>query len=393
MHMAAALRPLRILVAQNVPHTRRGGMSRLLGFIHDRVAADGHLVEYFSAEDVPASFGGRRARLAFPWLVYRHARAAARAGRPYDVINVHEPSAWAVLRFRRFLGDPSIVVTTHGVEERGWAAIQEDVRRGRETVGAKTRVTYPLTVVVPSRYALRRADHVFCLNEEDRRFLLETYGRPGDRVSRVAPGADATYLDAFARRDYRAAPDRLLWFGTWIVRKGTPDVVSAFTALAGRFPSLRLVVLGAGLPAETVTGAFPADLRDRIEYVPAAGGAGHDVHVEVMLRCAAYVLPSVFEGTPLTLIETMATGLAPVASAVCGIKDVVRDGENGLLVAPRDPQALTAAIARLLQDAALRARLGRQAHEDVARHYTWDRAAEPMRAVYRAIAAARGRRG
>lgn len=382
----SSVRSLRILIAQNVPNDRRGGMSRMLGFIHDRVAADGHAVDYFAAEHVPAAWTGRRARLAFPLLAWQHARRAAEAGCPYDVINVHEPVAWAAARWRGPLGNPVVAVTTHGVEERGWATIREDDRLGRESLHWRSRIAYPLTVVWPSRDALRRADHVFCLNEDDRRFLMDRYRYSADCVTRMFPAAAPAYLAAYARRDYAAAPSRILWFGTWLVRKGTPDIVAAFTALAGQFPDLSLAVLGAGFPEGVVLGAFPEPLRSRVEYVAHVPGEPGAVHAAHMLRASVYVLPSVFEGTPLTLLETMATGLTPVATAVCGMKDVVRDGENGLLVPPRDAAGLAAAVARVLTDRDLRERLGRQAHADVAARYTWDRVSEPVRAVYRAIA-------
>src|SRR5262245_29227400 len=84
-------RPMRILVAHNVPRARNGGMSRIMGFIHDHVEAAGHEVEYLTSEDVSTRLGGRLSRFSFPVLVRRHAADAARAGRPFDVVNVHEP--------------------------------------------------------------------------------------------------------------------------------------------------------------------------------------------------------------------------------------------------------------------------------------------------------------
>lgn len=379
-------RPLRILVAQNAPHTLRGGMSRMMGFIHDRVAADGHEVEFFAADRVPPRLAGRRGRFAFPWLVLRHLRRAALAGRPYDVVNIHEPSAAPVVRFKGLAGEPVVAVTTHGVEERGWAEVREDALRGRDALRWRTRLSVPVTTLWPSRYALRKADHVFCLNETDRQFLVRRYHHPPARVTRMFPAADPAYLEAFPRRDYAAPPARLLWFGTWIVRKGTIDAVAAFAALAPKFPDLTFTVMGAGLPAEVVLGSFPEALRGRVEYVPYAAGAGSPEYAARMLGAAVYTLPSVFEGTPLTLMETMATGLPVVVTGVCGMKDVVRDGENGLVVPPRSPDALAAALARVLSDRDLRERLGRRAHSDVAEHYTWDRVAEPVRAVYRRFA-------
>lgn len=357
-------------------------MSRLLGFIHDRVERDGHHVEYFCAEQVPARFKGRLGRHAFSWLVWRHAVAAARAGRPFDVVNVHEPSAAVLALGKRAAGNPFIAVTTHGVEDRSWGVTLEDTRLGRSAVALRTRIWHPLAVLTQARVGFRRADHVFCLNEEDRTFLRKKYRLPDDRITRVFPAADTAYLTAYEYRTYAAA-DRVAYFGTWLVRKGTPDLVAAFVALAARHPALKLVIMGAGFPEEAVRGSFPESLRHRVEIVP-PGPA--EEYARRLLGAAAYVIPSVFEGTPLTLVEAMATGLPPVATATCGMRDVVRDQVNGLLVPVRDPPALITAIDRLLANPGLRERLGRRAAADVAENYTWDRTAAPVRDVYNRLA-------
>ena len=72
----------------------------------------------------------------------------------------------------------------------------------------------------------------------------------------------------------------------------------------------------------------------------------------------AFVLSSRFEGLPIALLEAMATGVAPVATRVGGIPEVVTDGRDGLLVEPGDPAALAGALDRILGDDALRDRLG-----------------------------------
>lgn len=75
-----------------------------MGYIHDHIIDAGHQVDYFCSEDVPANLKGRKARFAFPLLILRHAAAAARAGEPYDIINVHEPSAVGISFFKHFVG-------------------------------------------------------------------------------------------------------------------------------------------------------------------------------------------------------------------------------------------------------------------------------------------------
>jgi glycosyltransferase involved in cell wall biosynthesis len=92
----------------------------------------------------------------------------------------------------------------------------------------------------------------------------------------------------------------------------------------------------------------------------------------LMARAAVVVCPSRRDGLPVVCAEAMAHARPVVASGVGGIPDMVRDGETGLLVPPRDPAALRAAIDRLLADAELRRRLGLAARERIAELCDWD---------------------
>jgi glycosyltransferase involved in cell wall biosynthesis len=361
-------------------------MSRLLGFIHDQVERDGHHVDYFCADQVPARLRGRLARFSFPVLLRRHVVAAAQAGRPYDVLNVHEPSAAAVVLGRHAAGNPRVVVTTHGVEQRAWEVSLMEARLNRAPMSLKTRLTYPFTTLWQSRLSLWGADHILCLNNEDKDYLERRFAIPRERVTRIFPAADAAYGAVAARRDYRSAT-QLVFFGSWLARKGSQDMVSAFTSLAERHTNLRLTVLGAGFPAETVLGAFPVGLRPRISCPSARAPADLAEH---LTTADLFILPSLFEGTPLTLVEAMLSGLPVVTTATCGMRDVITDACNGLLIPIRSPGAIVAAIERLVANAGLRERLGRQAHVDAAEKYTWERVALPVREVYRRIAVADG---
>ena len=135
---------MRILVAHNVPRARTGGMSRIMGFIHDRVVEAGYTVDYFCADDVPSCLKGCQARLVFPLLVRKRAVESARLGRPYDIINVHEPSSAPVSMLRGAMGSPKIVVTTHGVEKRGWKLAREELRLGRGGPGFENTANLPV---------------------------------------------------------------------------------------------------------------------------------------------------------------------------------------------------------------------------------------------------------
>jgi glycosyltransferase involved in cell wall biosynthesis len=99
-----------------------------------------------------------------------------------------------------------------------------------------------------------------------------------------------------------------------------------------------------------------------------------------------FVLPSWFEGMPLSLLEAMAAGLPVVASGVCGVLDVIRPdqaGEDGgRLVRPHDAADLHEALDGLVRDPALRSTLGERARER-ASGFTWTRSADALEKIYR----------
>jgi glycosyltransferase involved in cell wall biosynthesis len=364
---------VRILLAYNSPAARTGGMSRIMAFTHDYVAAAGHEVEYFRADDVPRHWQGRRARLAFPWAARRRAVQAAREGRPYDIINIHEPSAALLVSSKKAAGNPFIVVMSHGVMQRGWELELEEKSLGREGPSWKTRLIYPLTALTQARWALRRADHVICLNRQDRAYLQE---KMGITPTHVQPGAATIYAEH--QRDYARA-ETLLFAGTWIPRKGSRDLVVAFARLAEIHPRLRLVILGGGAPPETILAAFPAALRGRAQCVQTAN---EKETAAAFANADIYLLPSLFEGTPLTLIEAMMSGLPVVTTETCGMADVITDGKNGLLVPLRAPERIVQAVGSLLESEDLRKRLGRAAQADALAKHTWEQAAQPFLQLY-----------
>src|SRR5204862_4878741 len=100
-------------------------------------------------------------------------------------------------------------------------------------------------------------------------------------------------------------------------------------------------------------------------------------------RAAVVACPSRREGFGVACLEAMAHGRPVVASAVGGLKDLVVDGETGLLVPPRDPGALRAALERLLGDGEFRRTLGTAARERARERFSWPAVTEATLAAYR----------
>jgi glycosyltransferase involved in cell wall biosynthesis len=96
-------------------------------------------------------------------------------------------------------------------------------------------------------------------------------------------------------------------------------------------------------------------------------------------------MPSLQEGLGLALMEAMAQGLAVVGSAVGGIKTLIKDGQNGLLVMPADPLSLSEAIKRLLADKQLRDNLGANARKFIMDNFSKEKMIDETERVYRDV--------
>ncbi|GAB3321597.1 hypothetical protein GCM10027451_43310 [Geodermatophilus aquaeductus] len=119
-------------------------------------------------------------------------------------------------------------------------------------------------------------------------------------------------------------------------------------------PEVTLLVAGDGGQRDRLEDLVrERDLSDRVEFL-----GNVDSPCEVLGRVQALVQPSRWEGMPLAVLEAMHVGLPVVATDVGSLREVVVDGETGLLVPPDDPGALAAALRRLLDDPALRTELG-----------------------------------
>ncbi|HLF71121.1 MAG TPA: glycosyltransferase [Dehalococcoidia bacterium] len=168
--------------------------------------------------------------------------------------------------------------------------------------------------------------------------------------------------------------------------KGVRYLVEAFALLRRRLGERAVLRLAGEGPERAKLEALARELgvADAVEF---CGWLEHDALPAFLGSLDVFVLPSTYEGFGVSAVEASAAGLPIVATNVHGIPDVVRHSVTGLLVAPKDPQALADAIASLADDAPLRQRLGEAGRAYVAKHYDWHANAAQMDRLYEAVLA------
>lgn len=150
---------------------------------------------------------------------------------------------------------------------------------------------------------------------------------------------------------------KIVFLGRFGERKGSADVLSA---VAGLSEPVELVMAGDGEVAETKALAARLGVNARIRT-----WISPEERDSLLSSAHVFVLPSRDEGLPMAMLESMGHGLVPVVTPVGSIGEVVKDGENGLLVKPGDIGGLTRALQSLLDDPGLRARLSKAARSTV----------------------------
>jgi glycosyltransferase involved in cell wall biosynthesis len=226
------------------------------------------------------------------------------------------------------------------------------------------------------RRSLRRASVVVFTSAHIQR-LAEARGYAVKRGIVVPNGVDLRHFSPSLRP--REGPPMVLFVGRLDDQKGIDVLLEAWRRLQGR-AELRLV--GAGWKEGEYRGLAR---RLGLSGVIFEGHVPRDRLPELLAQAQLLVLPSRYENLPLSLLEAMSCALPVVATRVGGIPELVAHGETGLLVPPDDPDALAAALGRLVDDAPLARRLGDAARRTVESTYSWEAVGTRLAALYEEV--------
>ncbi|HKD78139.1 MAG TPA: glycosyltransferase family 4 protein [Candidatus Angelobacter sp.] len=203
-------------------------------------------------------------------------------------------------------------------------------------------------------------------------------GIPANRIKLIDNGID---VEGFARPHVESPNTNSKVIGVVArldLQKGFEYLLAAMSRLCQDFPGLSMVVSGEGPDRKAIEQMI---VKYGLEKNVLLAGQQSDMP-SVYAAMDIFVLPSLNEGLPMTVLEAMAAAKPIVATRVGAIPNVIRDGETGLLVDPRDEAGLRHAITRLLTDPDLCRRIGTEAQGWVGREYTSDAMALQYRALY-----------
>jgi glycosyltransferase involved in cell wall biosynthesis len=375
-------RPLRILLVGDYADDARLGSAKVAHKLREEFMAAGHECAALFAPDIGEAPSGRQVRqLVSPVLAARAVRSAL-SRVPYDVVDAASAEGLWLGVEKRLGGWRSIayVCRSNGIEHLNYRRMLDDSAGGLAPKPLSRRFWYPASRLTQVAAAARLADRLIVLNGGDRRFALERGWQPADRIDVVPHGVSARFLETPRSAAPRGAG--ALFCGAWDRVKGVPYLVQAFDRLAEARP-VPLTILGPGLSTADVMRSIPERLRPSIRVIDRVP---EDRVIEEYRRHDLLVFPSTYEGFGLVVLEAMSQGLTVVGTPVGCVPDLIRDGENGVIVPPRDAEALAAAVRRLMDAPDDRRRIGGNAALTAASK-TWRRTAEHTIDVYRAALA------
>lgn len=289
------------------------------------------------------------------------------------------------LRLIRFIRAHRVdVIHTHKFGSNFWGAVVGRLARVPVVIAHEHTWSFegqPLRRFIDRRVIGRLADAVIAVSAADRRRMIEVVGIPADRVVFIPNGIQPLSVgDGPALRREAGVPPRapaLVAVANLRPQKALDVLLRAVSLVRRRFPDAYLLLAGGGDRAPLEALAAELGISAAVVFL----GMRFDVE-NVLAAGDIAVSSSDFEGSPLAAMEYLAAGLPVVATEVGGMPDLVRHGENGLLVPRRDPEALAGAISELLGDPARAREMGERGRELQRKEFSLDAMVQRVQDLY-----------
>ena len=393
----------KLTVMQMISNLDIGGAQEVVRTIVDYMASsncrpvvctfkDGPLRQQIEAQGIPVEVLPERrySILAFPFYVVEMVQiwqALVRLIRKYDVevVQTH------LLRSLDFLVllllyTTRLRIVLWTIHNANFELAEHMLNKNKWLLSAKRTAHRTLY-----RLASSRVSGFVAVSDEVENSMLRVFGPIQDKVTVICNGVD---VKRYQRPVNRVAVRRSLGLedqaklmsvvATFKEQKGHRYLVEAMTSIVPQHPNAHVLFIGDGdLRADLEQQVKAANLEDHIHFL----GSRSDV-ADLLLASDFFILPSLWEGLPMALLEAMSAGLPIVASEVSGTIQAMIPNETGLLVPPGDSQQLAQAILRLLDNPQEAQTMGRAAKARVEANFSAHKQAEEHLVLYERLLAA-----
>lgn len=285
-----------------------------------------------------------------------------------DVIHAHEFAMNSYGSILSGLTGVPVITTVHGK-----SYYHEKWRR---------RIAYRL---------IARWSKMVAVSEDIRNFLITRVGIKADQVMTIRNGIDVNAYIAPVDEDGAPEKERQEYVigavGSLYPVKGHTYLLKALAIVLKTHPDVVCKIAGQGhLLPRLQAEAADLGIGNQVAFL----GLRDDIP-QFLQSIDVFVLPSLSEGLPLSVLEAMAAGKPVIATNVGGVSEVVQDQRTGFLVPPKDPEAMANRILRVMADQAMAERLGRAGREKVERDFSLDTMTQQYEALYEEALLERGK--
>jgi glycosyltransferase involved in cell wall biosynthesis len=228
------------------------------------------------------------------------------------------------------------------------------------------------------RIIIKNSDRVIVLTDIMKNEMVNFFNRD---VTIIPNGVDVDRFENFRKCDTLEKKNivTVLWVGVFRPEKGVQYLIEAIKYIIAVNKNVNLLLIGYGSEENQLRGLVKELSLE--EYVHFIGKVSNDRIPEYMATSDVFVLPSLSEGFPVVILEAMAAGLPIVASWVEGLPEIIKEGENGFLVSPRNSHEIAEKVLLLIQNDSLRDKICKN-NKNKSLSFSWDNIILEIEKVY-----------
>jgi glycosyltransferase involved in cell wall biosynthesis len=230
-----------------------------------------------------------------------------------------------------------------------------------------------------SKATFQIADHIICYTTIEKK-NIEKLGIDPKKISVIHNGVDTTLFTP-STSEKTADKKRILWVGRFVTGKGVEYLIDAFSRVLKKIPDTHLVLVGVGPEKPAIEDIIrKLQLQSSVTFIDYLE---NEELPRVYKNSDVFVLPSLMEGVPRTILEAMGCGVPVVTTNLPHLVGIIEGA--GLVVPPKEPMLLSNAILTILEDASLAEKMGQRGRNRIEQEYSWEDTVGKVLALYESV--------